>query len=62
MRDDGFQGGDVFIDHVFNEKAAEDLAARITAEWPTAKATILPCGGLCSYYAETDGLIIGYGW
>lgn len=62
MRNDGYDGGPVFIDHVFNEKAAEGLAERIKREWGDAVVTCMPCGGLCSYYAETDGLIVGYGW
>lgn len=62
MRDSGFTGGPVYIDHVFNEKAADDLARKIKGAWNGAEVTCMPCGGLCSYYAETDGLIIGYGW
>ena len=27
-----------------------------------AEVRVLPCGGLCSYYAEREGLIIGFGW
>ncbi len=62
MRADGYAGGPVYIDHVCNERAAEELSACIHAEWPDASITCMPCGGLCSYYAETDGLIIGYSW
>lgn len=62
MKSDGYEGGPVFIDHVFNEKAARALSDFIRAEWPDAVVTTLPCGGLCSYYAESDGFIIGYGW
>ena len=62
MESDGFQGGEVFIDHVENETGARALGAKIEARWPGSKITILPCGGLDSYYAEMNGLIIGYGW
>lgn len=62
MRGDGYSGGPVYIDHVFNERTAEELAERIRKDWPDADITCMPCGGLCSYYAETDGLIVGYGW
>lgn len=62
MKADGYHGGPVYIDHVFNERAAQELEERIHVDWPDAEVTIMPCGGLCSYYAEEDGLIIGYGW
>ena len=62
MASDGYHGGLVYIDHVDNEKSASELKAIIEAQWPQAEVTILPCGGLCSYYAEESGLIIGYEW
>ncbi len=62
MRSDGYAGGIVCIDHVDNERDAEALAALIRESWPTAEVICMPCGGLCSYYAEANGLIIGYGW
>ena len=62
MKGDGYAGGSVYIDHAFNERAAQELSDRIHQDWPDAEITIMPCGGLCSYYAEEDGLIIGYGW
>lgn len=61
MRDQGFDGGMVYLDHVENEPGAQTLADRIRQEWPDAEVRILPCGGLCSYYAENKGLIIGFG-
>lgn len=61
MRDQGFDGGMVCLDHVENEPGAQTLADRIRQEWPDAEVRILPCGGLCSYYAENKGLIIGFG-
>lgn len=62
MASDGYHGGLVYIDHVDNEKSANELKALIEAQWPQAEVHILPCGGLCSYYAEESGLIIGYEW
>lgn len=62
MESDGFQGGLVCIDHRDNPAAAEELAAAIKSQWPESEIDIMPCGGLCSYYAEEKGLIIGYGW
>ena len=62
MAADGFHGGLVYIDHVNNERSARELKQLIETEWPSAEVHILPCGGLCSYYAEESGLIIGYEW
>ena len=62
MESDGFTGGVVCIDHVDNESAAGEIGNAITAKWPSAEIIVMPCGGLCSYYAEESGLIIGYGW
>ena len=61
MEADGFTGGLVCIDHVDNEAAALDLKSAIKTAWSDAEVRIMPCGGLCSYYAENQGLIIGYG-
>lgn len=58
----GFKGGLVYIDHVDNERAATELKGEIEAAWPSATVRLLPCGGLCSYYAEESGLIIGFEW
>lgn len=62
MRSDGFRGGMVYIDHVSNKSGAHALSDAIRTEWPGVEVRILPCGGLCSYYAEATGLIIGYEW
>ena len=62
MRSDGYRGGMTYIDHVDNSEGAEELARAIVSEWPQAEVEILPCRGLCSYYAEETGLIIGYEW
>ena len=48
------------IDHVLNEQGAHLLAEKIEQRWPESKFHIMPCRGLCSYYAEVGGLIIGY--
>ena len=62
MEADGFSGGLVYIDHVENEPAALQLKHTILERWPESEIHILPCGALCSYYAENQGLIIGYTW
>ena len=56
----GFKGGKVYIDHVHNPQAAHMLARAITAKWPQAQIRVGMCGGLCSFYAQDQGLIVGY--
>jgi len=54
------RGGRVLIAHCYAEEAANRLADRIRAAYPSASVRIHPCRGLCSFYAEPGGLLIGY--
>lgn len=60
MRDRTYNGGKVRIDHCNNESAAHSLRDRILALWPSADILISKARGLCSYYAEEGGLLIGF--
>lgn len=60
MKLQGYNGGDVTITHCFNAKAAEQLRDQILKEFPSARVKLMPTGGLCSYYAEQGGMLIGY--
>lgn len=60
MKAQGYDGGLVSITHCFNEKAAIQLRNRIQKEYPDAEISIMATGGLCSYYAEEEGILIGY--
>ena len=48
------------ISHCQNEKAALMLKTGIERRWPRARAVVLPCSGLTSFYAEAGGVIVGY--
>ena len=50
----------VFISECNNLNAARLLEHGIRAKWPEAKIRIAPCAGLCSFYAQDQGLIITY--
>ena len=50
----------VNIDHCLNEGGAVALKNLILSECPNAIINIGKNGGLCSFYAERGGLIIGY--
>lgn len=56
----GFRGGKVRIAHCFNLTAADSLKTMILDCFPDSDVEILPCGGLCSYYADLGGLLVGY--
>ena len=43
-----------------NEDAARALEALLRQDHPDAAVTIYPCRGLCSFYAEPGGLLIGF--
>ncbi len=60
MSEMGYQGGAVRLDHCCNLPAAEQLCALIRAQYPNAEITIGETGGLCSFYAEKGGLILGF--
>lgn len=56
----GYKGASVYIDHVFNEKAAETLKEAILGEFPNAHIVVDRTRGLCSFYAEKGGLMVGF--
>lgn len=60
MKRHGYQGGKVAISHCKNLPAAKALEDHIHSDFPNAPVDILPCGALCSFYAEEGGLLVGY--
>ena len=55
----GYNGGKVIIDHCFNETDAKAVRDQILASYPNADVRIEETRGLCSFYAEVGGLMIG---
>ncbi len=60
MTNEGFLGGKVIISHCQNPSGAEALKALISSRYPQAKIMIDECRGLCSFYAERGGLLVGF--
>lgn len=60
MKAKGYVGGQVIIDQCFNVDAAGALKSAILAEFPNAVVRIEKTMGLCSFYAERGGLMIGF--
>lgn len=56
----GLQKGKVRIAHCENESAAQELKRMILSELPQVDLQIHTCRGLCSYYAEVGGLLVGF--
>ena len=57
---EGYKGGDVIIDHCFNENGANQTKNLILSKYPKANVTISETHGLCSFYAENNGMLIGF--
>jgi len=56
----GYNGGRLCIAHCINENAAKKLAENVRSEFSEADVEIYPCRGLCSFYAEKGGLLVGF--
>jgi len=56
----GFSGKVMEIGHVNNETLAKKFSEKILEKFPQTDIRIRPTSGLCSFYAERGGLIVGY--
>jgi len=56
----GLAKGKIRIAHCKNEGAAQELNGMILSELPQVNIQIHRCRGLCSYYAEKGGLLVGF--
>ena len=59
MKELGYKGGKVIIHHCFNLEAAKQLKEMITNEFANADVVIGVTKGLCSFYAEQGGMLVG---
>ena len=60
LKEHGLVTGKVQIAHCRNEQAANKLKELILAQIPGATVSIGENRGLCSYYAEIGGLLVGH--
>ena len=60
MIGDGYKGGRVKLHHANNPASAELLKTKILEKFPEAKIDIGMTGGLCSFYAEQGGILVGF--
>ena len=61
IRERGFyDGAQLRIAHCFAKEQALALRDAVLAEFPNTRFTLEPTTALCSFYAETGGLMIGF--
>ena len=60
LKDHNFIGGKLRIGHVLNETVANQFKDMVLAAYPTTHVEIYPLRGLCSFYAENGGILIGF--
>lgn len=56
----GYKGGKVYIAHANNPKICEQISEKIKAIYPDAVIQTGITSGLCSFYAEDEGILMGY--
>ena len=60
MLEAGYCGGKIRIAHTNNPSAAAEFSNLLKAKYPNCDLNIRENRGLCSYYAEEGGLLIGF--
>lgn len=60
LRKSGLKRGRVIISHCFNPDSANALKQLIEAEFKNVRVRMYNCRGLCGFYAEKGGLLIGF--
>lgn len=60
MLESGYRGGKVRVSHTNNSAAAMAFSALLKEKYPDCDLKIRENRGLCSYYAEESGILIGF--
>ncbi len=60
LEDAGFKGGKISIGHCQNENGANRISEMIQEEYSGAQIEIHKLRGLCSFYAELGGILLGF--
>lgn len=56
----GYQGGKVTIAHCNNDKICQQIREAVQEKFVGAVVEAVPTSGLCSFYAEEGGILMGY--
>lgn len=60
LKEFGHKKGKIRIAHCFNPDFASQLKEKLTSEVENLDVEVYSCRGLCSFYAEKGGLLIGF--
>ena len=60
MKSEGFTGGKVRIAHCQNEHVAKSIKQLLIEQYGNIDIEIYSCRGLCSFYAEKGGVLVGF--
>lgn len=60
MIQENYNGGKVIISHCFNEEGANYIKNQLQEYFPSSSILIMNTSGLCSYYAEKNGILLGF--
>ncbi|MBQ5749490.1 MAG: DegV family protein, partial [Oscillospiraceae bacterium] len=60
LEKEGFRLGKISIGHCQNESAAQQLKSLLLEKFQNAKIEIHKLRGLCSFYAEKGGVLVGF--
>lgn len=60
LKKEGLTCGKVKIANCLNERTADLLKEQIISNFLDVSIEVYPCRGLCSFYAENGGLLIGF--
>lgn len=55
-----YKGGRVVLAHCFAPDIATYVANKLKEQWPNCDIEIMKTSGLCSYYCEKGGLLLGF--
>ena len=60
MDETGYQGGKAYIAHCQAEEFATKIRMSILEKYPNAQICVYETRGLCSFYAEKGGVLLGF--
>ena len=60
LKKEGYNGGKIRVTHCLNQPLAELIATILKSEFGAFDIEVYETAGLCSFYAEKGGIIIGF--